>query len=55
MLPGPGAILAGPTFQEWLEATTRPVAAGAPDLQSHSLRRKYSHRPPAATTISPRA
>jgi uncharacterized protein YbjT (DUF2867 family) len=21
MLPGPGAILAGPTFQEWLEAT----------------------------------
>ena len=22
MLPGPGAILAGPTFQEWLEATT---------------------------------
>jgi uncharacterized protein YbjT (DUF2867 family) len=22
LLPGPGAILAGPTFQEWLDATT---------------------------------
>jgi hypothetical protein len=25
LLPGPGAILAGPTFEEWLDSTSWPV------------------------------